>query len=151
MKVQRILCPADFSDASHEALHFAADLAKQYGAQLTLLHVYHVPAYPLPDGFVYPRPETLSTLFSSIDKALGDWRSEALERGAREVECVTAEGVPWHQIIARAKEGDYHLIVLGTHGHGRLRHLLVGSTADRVVSQAPCPVLTVRAADARLE
>ena len=44
MRIQRILCPVDFSEASKEALHFAADLARQYAAELTLLHVYHVPA-----------------------------------------------------------------------------------------------------------
>ena len=75
MRIERILCPVDFSDASREALHFAADLAKQYAARLTLLHVYHVPAYTLPYGFVYPRPETLTTLFESIDRALGEWRA----------------------------------------------------------------------------
>src|SRR5262245_3852235 len=120
MKIERILCPVDFSDASHEALHFAADLAKQSGALLTLLHVYHVPAYTLPDGFVYPRAETLSSLFDSIDKGLVAWKQEAVQRGAPTVETVTAEGTPWHQILVRAKEADAHLIVLGTHGHGRL-------------------------------
>jgi nucleotide-binding universal stress UspA family protein len=151
MQIRRILCPVDFSDPAREALHFAAELARQFNASMTLLHVYHPPGYTLPEGIVLPGPEALASLFEHIDRTLAEWRNEALARGAPEVDTATAQGSPWHEIVECARRRDFHMIVVGTHGHTGLRHLLLGSVADRVVRQAPCPVLTVRPADHRLE
>jgi nucleotide-binding universal stress UspA family protein len=151
MKVRRILCAVDFSEPSHEALHYGADLARMFDAELTLFHVYHVPGYGLPEGsLVLASPEELGKLFSKIDERLEGWRKEAESRGAPKVDVATTEGAAWHEIVERAKTG-YQLIVVGTHGHTGLRHVLIGSVADRVVRHAPCPVLTVRPSDHALE
>ena len=147
MKVRRILCAVDFSDPSHEALHYGSDLARLFDAELLLFHVYHVPGYGMPEGsLVLPGPETMARLFARIDERLAGWKNEALERGAPRVTVATAQGSAWHEIVERAKDGC-QLVVVGTHGHTGLRHVLLGSVADRVVRHAPCPVLTVRCSD----
>jgi nucleotide-binding universal stress UspA family protein len=151
MKVRRILCAVDFSDPAREAVHYGADLARLFDADLTLYHVYHFPGYGMPEGsYVLPGPETMAKMFARIDERLAEWRTAAVERGAPRVDVATGEGSAWHQIVERAK-GGYQLIVIGTHGHTGLRHVLLGSVADRVVRHAPCPVLTVRPSDQQYE
>jgi nucleotide-binding universal stress UspA family protein len=151
MKVRRILCAVDFSDPAHEALHYSSDFARLFDADLTLFHVYHVPGYGMPEGsFVLPGPETMARLFAKIDERLDGWRHEAVARGAPRVDVATAQGSAWHEIVEKAR-GEYQLVVVGTHGHTGLRHVLLGSVADRVVRHAPCPVLTVRPSDHALE
>lgn len=146
MQIKRILCAIDFSDASREALNFSVELGRQFSATVTLFHVYQLPGYTLPEGVVLPGPDTLSKMFERIDTVLGEWRSEAEGRGVT-ADMVSVQGSPWTEIVERAKTGDYHMIVVGSHGHTGLRHMLLGSTAERVVRHAPCPVLTVRTRD----
>jgi nucleotide-binding universal stress UspA family protein len=151
VKVRRILCAIDFSEPAREALHYSSDLARLFDAELTLYHVYHIPGYGMPEGsFVLPGPDTMAAMFAKIDEQLEDWKRQATERGAPRVEVATAQGSPWHEIVERAR-ADYQLVVVGTHGHSGLRHMLIGSVADRVVRHAPCPVLTVRPSDHALE
>ena len=150
MQIRRILCPVDFSAPSRSAMHVAADLARKFGAQLTLLHVYQVPAYPLPEGVLLPSRISLADLFDRIDQALDGWREDAERRGAGRVDVETSQGSAWSEICQRATREDFQLIVIGTHGHTGLRHLLLGSVAERVVRHAPCPVMTVQANDERL-
>jgi nucleotide-binding universal stress UspA family protein len=144
VRVRKILCPVDFSAPSQEALHYAADLAQQFGAELTLLHVYQVPGYAFPEGVVMAAPEVLADLLASIDRALAEARTEAAGRGAARVATATAQGAPWTEIVRVAAEGGHDLIVLGTHGRTGIKHALLGSVAERVIRKAPCPVLTVR-------
>jgi nucleotide-binding universal stress UspA family protein len=151
MRVRTVLCPVDFSDASREALHFAADLARQYDAELHLLHVYQVPGYAFPEGVVVAGPEVMSSFLDEIDRSLGRWRLEAEERGAASVECTSLPGSAAAEIIRYAKKHDVDLIVVGTHGRGGFAHVLLGSVAEKVVRKAACPVLTVRATDHRFE
>jgi nucleotide-binding universal stress UspA family protein len=150
-RVRKILCAVDFSEPSREALHYAADLAARFGADLVLLHVYQLPGYAFPEGIVLAGPEVLADLLGRIDASLQSWRTEAVARGANRVEITTAQGAPWSEIVRTAGEGGYDLVVVGTHGRTGLGHALLGSVAERVVRKAPCPVLTVRADHHRLE
>jgi len=151
MQVRRILCAVDFSEPAHEALHYSVDLARLFDAELTLFHVYHVPGYGMPEGsFILPGPETVARLFAKIDERLAGWRREAEERGAARVDVATSQGNAWHENVEHARHA-YHPIVVGPHGHTGLRHVLLGSVADRVVRHAPCPVLIVRPSDHALE
>lgn len=147
MRIQNILCPVDFSDPSREALHFAADLASQFGATLTLLNVYQMPGYALPEGVVVAGPQVLTEMVDSIERELERWRSAATSRGVKDVRVATAMGTPHTEINRAARQGQHDLVVIGTHGRTGLKHVLLGSVAERVVRTAPCPVLTVRAAD----
>jgi len=144
---RRILCPVDFSPTSFAALRRAARLAGSLGASLTLLHVYHTPGYALPEGVILPNVNELDRLFSWIDEQLAAWRREARALGADAVVTETAQGAPWQTIVDRAAAGRYDLVVMGTHGHTGLKHVLLGSVTERVVRHASCPVLTVRAPD----
>lgn len=145
--MRKILCPVDFSEPSREAVHYASDLAVQFGAELTLLSVYHVPGYAMPDGVLVAGPEALTEIAADVDDQLERFRVEAVARGASNVLTESAMGAPHVEIVRYARENDHDLIVIGTHGRTGLKHVLLGSTAEKVVRTAPCPVLTVRTED----
>ena len=141
---KKILCPIDFSDASRAALETAADLARRFGASLTLFHAYPVPGYTFPDGSFVASSKMLEELADQARRHLEEWKSIAATLGVEGVEAVTAVGEPAHEIVTWAKEKGADLVVVGTHGRTGLTHALMGSVAERVVRRAPCPVLTVR-------
>lgn len=143
--VQHILVPVDFSENTPAVLDWAAHLAEEHGSRVTLLHAYHLPvefqqlegAYLPPDFWQNVRSEAESTLRS---------HAEALQRKGVRVEVAVCEGYAATVIIEEAALRRADLIVIGTHGRSGLKHLLLGSIAERVVQKAPCPVLTVKAA-----
>jgi nucleotide-binding universal stress UspA family protein len=145
--IREILCPVDFSDPSREALHFAADLAAHYRARLTLLNVYSMPGYALPEGIVVAGPEVVNRMIDDIETALSEWKREAGELGAQAVRTMTEMGTPQHAIVETARRIQADIIVIGTHGRTGFKHVLLGSVAEKVVRTAPCPVLTVRPSD----
>jgi nucleotide-binding universal stress UspA family protein len=144
VRIHNILCPVDFSDPSREALHFACDMARQFEADLVLLNVYQVPGYALPEGVVVATPEVLNEMVTSIEKELDRWAEEARALGVQDVRTRTELGIAHTEINRVAREAGFDLIVIGTHGRTGLKHVLLGSVAERVVRTAPCPVLTVR-------
>lgn len=147
MNVKKILFPTDFSDGSDNALPYAADMAKHYGAKLYLLHViqdiakaagWHVPHVSL-DG-----------LYRDIEKnAAKEMDRYGLEefRGFKDIERIVVKGTPYEEILKFARENKADLIVIGTHGRKGLDRVIFGSTAEKVVRDAPCPVLSVRLPD----
>lgn len=141
---KRICCCVDFSDASRAALETAADLARRFGATLTLFHAYPVPGYTFPDGSFVASSKMLDELAEQARRHLDEWRAMAVSLGMPGVEAVTAVGEPAHEIVTWATEKGVDLVVVGTHGRTGLTHALMGSVAERVVRRAPCPVLTVR-------
>jgi nucleotide-binding universal stress UspA family protein len=141
---KKILCPIDFSDASRAALETAADLARRFGATLTLLHAYPVPGYTFPDGSFVASSKMLDELADQARRHLEEWKAIADTLGLAGVEAVTAVGEPAHEIVTWAREKGADLVVVGTHGRTGLTHALMGSVAERVVRRSPCPVLTVR-------
>jgi len=141
--VKRILVPVDFSDHVAPILEWAAHLAEEHGSSLILVHAYHLPvefqqlegAY-LPDDFwTHVKSETEQTLARY---------AEELRAKGLEVETVAREGYPATVIEEEADRQKADLIVIGTRGLSGLKHLLLGSIAERVVQRAPCPVLTVK-------
>jgi nucleotide-binding universal stress UspA family protein len=140
--IRHIVVPTDFSAGADAALQLAIELARPFGATIELLHVYQVPAYAFPDGSVYVTPpETAAAIVRGAMEAL-----EATQRRAAAGELTIAtqlvEGPPVDAIVDASRRCD--LIVMGTHGRTGLRHLFLGSVAERVVRQAHSPVLTVR-------
>jgi universal stress protein A len=140
LRMKKILVPIDFSDASSKALRYAVSLAQQFGAKITLLHVLEPLPYPpdityLPIGQGLPVKATQEKLdemaHATVEAYLLDG---ALVRAGRAFDAITE--------TARKLKAD--LIVISTHGYTGLRHVLLGSTAERVVRYAPCPVFTVR-------
>src|SRR5690242_3013595 len=141
---RRILYATDFSRASTAALKAAVGMAKTHRGRLTILHVMAPSSLALPgEGYVSP------ALYESLERsARGQARkrldavvAKARSAGVRATPLLL-EGVP-HEMIARAaRKAD--LLVIGTHGRSGLAKLFVGSVASRLVTMAPCPVLTVR-------
>jgi nucleotide-binding universal stress UspA family protein len=143
--LHRILVPTDFSKHSHNALTYAVAFAEKFGAELYLLHVVQDLAVFIPEAVAVAPPVTppMEQMTAAV--------REALDRLVREnnlarldVHCEVREGTPFYEIIQFARDTDIDLIVMGTHGHSGLVHVLLGSVTERVVRKAPCPVLTVR-------
>jgi len=142
--LKRILVPVDFSDSSKKALHYALSLASQFGGQILALHVVEPVIYPSDMAFA-PMAAELPTKVSvtAMKKKLQQWCEEAIP--AKHLGKPTVRlGQPFHEIATAAKELKADLVVISTHGYTGLKHVLLGSTAERVVRHAPCPVLTVR-------
>jgi universal stress protein A len=140
---QKILVPTDFSEHSEGALRYACELARQLGASLTILHVYQVPGFTLPEGVILGGPQELSSVLESVDRDLQRVRTLAFDLGV-EAESQSVCGGPSEEICRFAQEQGFDLIVMATHGRTGVRHLLLGSIAEQVLRGAPCPVLTTR-------
>jgi nucleotide-binding universal stress UspA family protein len=142
--LKQILVPIDFSDCSFRALEYALALASPLGAKLTLLHVVEPAVYQQSYlGVTPPVEETNQNLLEA-----GRERLAALARkriGSRlRSESLVRIGRAHSEIPDTAKALNADLIVMGTHGYTGLKHVLLGSTTERVVRHASCPVLTVR-------
>jgi nucleotide-binding universal stress UspA family protein len=142
MRIKQILVPVDFSDCSHKALQYGVSFARQFSAEVLLLHVL-VTVPPPPQMLVFDIETMHSKYHEDAAKHLSKWRKEAISQAS--VKAVVREGLAAHQeIVAAAHECNSDLIVIGNHGRSGLSRMLTGSTAERVVRHAPCPVLVVR-------
>jgi universal stress protein A len=140
MKPSHILVPTDFSDASRKATSHALDLARAFGAKITLYHVIEDPVVYIPAlGGYTPQPRDFEN-FSAA--ALGEWIAPEDADGLT-IERKWEHGHPVLRILNFATEHACDLIVLGTRGRGSIAHALIGSVAERVVRKSKCPVLTV--------
>jgi len=146
IKLQKILCPLDFSENSLEALKYATHTALREDATLYLIHIVDSRVYDYGGPIYEP---VIPAMKSKIDQASKDrLKDKLLEKVPKEirdrVEMVISFGVPFVEIIRAARDYDVDLIVMGTHGRTGVSHILIGSVAERVVRKAPCPVLTVK-------
>lgn len=138
LKIQRILCPADFSVSAEYALDYALSIAVQYGARIELLHVTEPSAYA--EDAVNDRGQTVDdTIREHLHAIAEEKNTPSVNMDVRVV-----DGIDYLEIVHRANAWPADLIVMGTHGRTGMKHLLIGSVAERVVRTAPCPVLTTR-------
>ena len=141
--VRAILVPIDFSPNADTVLEWAAHLAEEHGSKLVLLHAYHLPVdFQQLEGAYLP-PDFWTQVKTDAAKNLDRYAAELRKRGLT-VETAIREGYPASVIEDEARERRADLIVIGTRGHTGLKHLLLGSVAERVVQKAPCPVLAVK-------
>jgi|SRR5579864_277361 len=141
MKIKSILVPLDFSRPSMVALDYAAELARSFAATIHLLHV-SAPDEAAPTGAAHLMRQAAESLMSAREKLAQTqekhpspfWPANSHVRS----------GEPYQEICNQAREVGADLIVLATRGHSGLKRILLGSTAERVVRLAPCPVLIVR-------
>jgi nucleotide-binding universal stress UspA family protein len=144
MKLKSILVPMDFSPSAQKALHYALSFAEQFGATITLLNVVEPAVYPTELGYIPVEIDALhKTIETSAREKLAQLAQEQIEPRFR-ANTLVRVGRPYHEIITAARELNVDLIVIATHGYTGFKHVLLGSTAERVVRHAPCPVLTVR-------
>jgi len=139
-----ILVPTDFSDGSQKAMEYAVALARQYNARINLMHALEVrfhPAYYAAgvesifqlDPDIIPRVKTRLEAFM-----------QSFDFSDIEIATTVTEGNSHTQIIKQAQEQKHDLIVMSTRGHDEIADYLIGSTTDRVIKGAPCPVLVTR-------
>ena len=156
LNIKNILVPVDFSDLSIQAVDAANKLAKRFGGNVHLVHVFDEyysagfdvsPAGPI-GPIVYP-----SNIAGEIrTKRSRDLTKIAARFGIAPTNVCLRDGMPAFDEICRlAQEISTDLIVMPTHGRTGLKHVLVGSTAERVVQHSPCPVFIYRKAAARID
>lgn len=142
--INRILVPIDFSDNSKRALKYAIPFAEQFVASIDLIYVVEPTMYPADFSFGqvgFPNVE------DELRKRGADELDELLRReiaGRVAAKTVIRTGKPFYEIDQYAAEAGIDLIIISTHGHTGVDHILFGSTAEKVVRHAPCPVLVVR-------
>ena len=143
--LHRILVPTDFSKHSHNALTYAAAFAEKFGAELYVLHVVQDLALFIPEAvLVAPPPAPPVEQFAAAARTALERVITDLQRPGLAIRPEVVEGTPYEEIVRFARERAVDLIVIGSHGHTGLAHLLLGGVTDKVVRRAPCPVLTVR-------
>jgi nucleotide-binding universal stress UspA family protein len=144
MEIKKILFATDFSEGSSHALPYAVDMAGHYGAKLCLIHVIFDVAKTA--GWYVPHI-SIDEIYQDMEKSAGaELEKSFVEemRGLKDVERVVMKGIPYEEITKFAMDNKIDLIVLGTHGRRGIDRVLFGSTAEQVVRNAPCPVLSVR-------
>ena len=144
IQLRKILFPTDFSDSAKHALGYATSFAAEYKAEITLMHVVETLAVGYAsDLFPVPMADVFQEISGFARTEIQKLAAELRERGLVVHEKVV-QGKPSAEIVRVAQEDGMDLIVLGTHGKGMLDQALFGSTMERVLRKAPCPVLTCR-------
>jgi len=138
-----ILVPTDLSDRSLAGVRCAIDLAERLGSELILTHVVDDRLSALIFAAASESPEALLERHRQhAEKSLASLVEKHFPN--RQPETAVLVGKPHARIVELAAERRVDLIVVGTHGHGFVGHVLMGSTAERILHHAPCPVLVVR-------
>ena len=143
-EISKVLVPIDFSDYSKSALKYAVSFVKHFNAKLILVYVV--------EPVIYPPDFSMGQIaIPSVDLEMDKRAMEELDKLAEQeipseikVKSIVKTGKPFIEIIETAGEQDVDLIIIATHGHTGMEHILFGSTAEKVVRKAPCPVLTLR-------
>ena len=142
--IKKVLVPIDFSDYSKSALKYATEFAQNFNAEMFLVYVV--------EPVIYPPDFSMGQI--AIPSVNAEWdikAKEELDKLANseipdtvKVQTIIKTGKPFLEIIETAADEDVDIIIIATHGHSGMEHILFGSTAEKVVRKAPCPVLTLR-------
>jgi len=147
IKIQRILVPIDFSEHSKNALKYAVPFAQKFKASIDILYVVEPTIYPADFSFG-------QIGFPNVEEELRTRGNDELEKlikkeitGKVVARKIVRTGKPFYEINQYALEEKTSLIIIATHGHTGMEHILFGSTTEKVVRKAPCPVLVVRSGE----
>lgn len=144
---KNILYCTDFSESARSALPFAIDLANKYGASLHIVHVYqdpgHLAEYEISSNIKMDWIRVAQTLGTETEKKLNDLCELTLKE-VKNCSPKMLRGKPYLEIARYAKENGIDLIVMASHGLSELEQVFFGSTAERVLREAPCNVLVVK-------
>ncbi|MFM8771491.1 MAG: universal stress protein [Candidatus Kapaibacterium sp.] len=142
--VSSILVPTDFSENAQKALDLAKEIARGTNATLHLVHVVEPVVYPADWSYAQVGFADLEReLETNMQKELNGM-ADLLQKEGYKVETAILRGRASDEICAYAKDHKASIVAIGTHGRGGLEHFLFGSTTERVLRKAPCPVLSVR-------
>jgi nucleotide-binding universal stress UspA family protein len=144
MQLKSILCPIDFSDFSAAAYQYALSLAEHYKARIVALHIVELWKYPFADYAAHEAD------YAKFSRALNEGGEMQLQRFVKrypaygfQPKLVTHQGNAPNCILSFAQKENIEMIVMGTHGRRGFDRLVLGSTTDRVMRKAACPVLVV--------
>ncbi|MGD0037585.1 MAG: universal stress protein [Bacteroidota bacterium] len=147
ISIQRILVPIDFSEHSKNALKYAIPFAQKFKASIDLIYVIEPTIYPADFSFG-------QIGFPNVEEELRTRGSDELENLMKKEIAdkvvsrkIVRTGKPFYEINQYALEENISLIIIATHGHSGMEQILFGSTAEKVVRKAPCPVLVVRSGE----
>ena len=143
VKIKRILVPTDFSEHAEESFAQALEFAKTFEARIELLHIYDIPDLATVYELTFPA-EVDAGIRKAASRKLEEWKKRATAEGI-EASTHLVFGQPSRAIVDRARESKTDLIVMATRGLGAIKHMLLGSVAERTIRTAPCPVLTIGA------
>jgi nucleotide-binding universal stress UspA family protein len=135
--MRRVLVPIDFAEASDNALAYARNLAKMFGAELHVMHV-------MENLFLRPMAGNAAAIEAGVFNRLSEQLTEDDRTTLHAVAVMRKSDAPADEIIRYSEEENIDLIVMGTHGRVNLARVLMGSVAEKVVRTASCPVLTIR-------
>jgi nucleotide-binding universal stress UspA family protein len=147
----KILCPTDFSEPSYKALKIANDLAKQFSAEMILIHVISpTQVFPAASAFPPSAPAAGGAFSKDLASQVESHAMKSLEMTLKEKvseevnsKTVLLHGSPAEEIAKYAEKSNVSVIVMGTHGFTGWRHLLLGSVTEKIVRISSCPVLTI--------
>ena len=145
ININKILCPIDFSETSDHAVKYAIAMAQAHDAQIIMLHVIAPAIAALPGDQLIPNLPQADLL--EIEDACQHHLTTVAGNLAElnlDISTRLVNGIPFLEIIKCAKDDEVDLLVMGTHGHTGLNHILIGSVAEKVVRKACCPVLTIK-------
>lgn len=142
--LKRILVPVDFSENSKKALRYAIPLALQFKASITVMYVVEPAVFPSDFGFG-------QMSFPDVEKEMHEKAEQELQQlitnlnTSAIMKAEVKSGIPFVEVTTYADQEHIDLIILATHGRTGVEHILFGSTAEKIIRKAPCPVLVVRA------
>ena len=143
-EIKKILFPTDFSVASDYALSYAVFMVKRFKAELFLIHVvdtsYDISGFYIPHISVEKLIQEMEISAEARLKKVGG----QIPRSVKISESAVKSGTPYKEIIKFSKNKGIDMIIMGTHGKSGTDHFFFGSTTERVMKQADCPVLTIR-------
>jgi len=144
---ETILLTTDFSDLSRQAVTPALSIADRFGSKILVLYVVEDRLPPFVDEYTgISLEEILQAHTERARREMARFVEQNLP-GRSDVETVVVAGMPSAEVVRVAEEREVALIAMATHGRGFVSHALFGSTTERVLRRAPCPVLTVRAGE----
>ena len=146
---KRILVPTDFSQSADGAVNYAVSIARAYNAEILVLHVFQLQEYL---GLLSQKAQidekTADEVLEIAKKQAVDSLEATVRRHADAEVAMNPDlvvGVPFEEIVEYAAQREVDLIVMPTHGRTGLAHFLLGSTTERVIERAACPVLAIKA------
>lgn len=146
IEMKTILYPTDFSEYADHARMYVTEMAKSFNSSVLLMHTIQAPSH-YEVAYNYELALNVEEIGEKRQKAAEaklEEIAESIRKEGIEVETLITLGSPFVDIVSTARKRKVDIVILSTHGWGFIKHVLMGSTAERVVRKAPCPVLTVR-------
>jgi nucleotide-binding universal stress UspA family protein len=143
MTWKKILCAVDLQETSRPAIEHASELARRFGATLTLVHVF-TPVRAAGEGVPLAAPVLTRAEEAALHGKVEEARREAERLSGHEVRTIVCGGSPAHEVPRIAQREEADLVVVGTHGRTGIGRAVLGSVAEGIVRHAPCAVLVAR-------